>query len=796
MSVREIFTTMDYGPAPESPAAARLWLQQHNATLHHFIAGEWSAPDSGAYFSTSNPATGEVLAQVADGNAADVDRAVMAAADALQGWVALGGHGRARYLYAMARHVQKNSRLFAVLESLDNGKPIRESRDIDIPLVARHFYYHAGWAQVMANEFPGYRQIGVVGQIIPWNFPLLMLAWKVAPALAMGNTVVLKPAEFTSSTAVLFAQMCRDIGLPPGVFNLVLGDHKAGQALTVHPAVGKLAFTGSTEVGRILRQATAGTGKKLTLELGGKSPFVVFEDADLDSVVEGLVDAIWFNQGQVCCAGSRLLVQESVADRLHEKIKKRMAKLVLGDSLDKSIDMGALIDASQVERVSKLVALGVQEGANKWQPPCELPQKGCYYPPTLLTDVQPSATLAQEEIFGPVLVSMSFRTPAEAVLLANNSRYGLAASVWTENINLALDIAPQIKAGSVWVNCTNMFDAAAGFGGYRESGFGREGGREGIYEYLKPLWEDHLSAEPVQQLPRFVPAEFVDRETVGHIDRTPKLYIGGQQVRPDGGYSSAAMDAHGRVIAEIPTGNRKDIRNAVEAARAASGWSGTSAHNRAQVLYYIAENLSARGEEFVRRIMQLSGKNAAAAQSELALCIDRIYTYAAMADKYDSQVHATPWRNVTLAMKEALGVIGIIAPEEAGLLGFVSTVMPAIAMGNAVVVVPSQHYALLATDFYQVLDTSDLPNGVINIVTGNQDVLTEVLARHYDIEGLWYWGTAEGSRMVEEQAAATMKRTWVNYGKFHDWESTEQGQGEVFLRKATEIKNIWIPYGE
>ncbi len=796
MSVREILTTMDYGPAPESPDEARLWLRRHQETLHHFIAGEWSAPDSGEYFATRNPATGEVLAEVADGNAADVDRAVMAAADALEAWVALGGHGRARYLYAMARHVQKNSRLFAVLESLDNGKPIRESRDIDIPLVARHFYYHAGWAQVMANEFPGYRQIGVVGQIIPWNFPLLMLAWKVAPALAMGNTVVLKPAEFTSSTAVLFAEMCCDIGLPPGVFNLVLGDHKAGQALTVHPAVGKLAFTGSTEVGRILRKATAGTGKKLTLELGGKSPFVVFEDADLDSVVEGLVDAIWFNQGQVCCAGSRLLVQESVADRLHEKIKKRMAKLVLGDSLDKSIDMGALIDASQVDRVSKLVELGVEEGAGKWQPQCELPKKGCYYPPTLLTDVQPSATLAQEEIFGPVLVSMSFRTPAEAVLLANNSRYGLAASVWTENINLALDVAPQIKAGSVWVNCTNMFDAAAGFGGYRESGFGREGGREGIYEYLKPLWEDRLSAEPVQQLPRFVPAEFVGREALAHIDRTPKLYIGGKQVRPDGGYSSAAMDAQGRVIAEIPTGNRKDIRNAVEAARAASGWSGTTAHNRAQVLYYIAENLSARGEEFIRRIIQLSGKNAAAAQSELDLCIDRIYTYAAMSDKYDSQVHATPWRNVTLAMKEALGVIGIIAPEEAGLLGFVSTVMPAIAIGNAVVVVPSQHYALLATDFYQVLDTSDLPGGVVNIVTGNQDVLAEVLARHYDIEGLWYWGTAAGSRLVEEHAAATMKRTWVNYGKFHDWESTEQGQGEVFLRKATEIKNIWIPYGE
>ena len=796
MSVRDIFFSMDYGPAPESPGEGLNWLGEREGRLDHFIGGEWSGPAAGTYFPSYNPATGAVLAQVADGNADDVNRAVQAAKEALGRWVALGGHGRARYLYAMARHIQKNSRLFAVLESMDNGKPIRESRDIDIPLVARHFYYHAGWAQVMASEMAGYHQIGVVGQIIPWNFPLLMLAWKVAPALAMGNTVVLKPAEFTSVTASLFADTCREIGLPPGVFNLVLGDHKAGQALTVHPDVGKLAFTGSTEVGRILRKATAGTGKKLTLELGGKSPFIVFEDADLDGVVEGLVDAIWFNQGQVCCAGSRLLAQESIADRLHAKIRHRMEKLVLGDSLDKSIDLGALIDPSQKDRITQMVAQGVDEGAVVWQPKCHLPDKGCYYPPTLLTEVQPAATLAQEEIFGPVLVSMTFRTPAEAVQLANNNRYGLAASVWTENINLALDIAPQLKAGSVWVNCTNMFDAASGFGGYRESGFGREGGREGLYEYVKAEWETRLSASPVQQLPRFVPAETVDRDAVAQIDRTPKLYIGGKQVRPDGGYSTAAMDAHGRVIAEVPTGNRKDIRNAVEAARAATGWAGQSAHNRAQILYYIAENLSARGDEFTRRIAQLSGKTEAAARAELNLCIERIWTYAAMADKYDSQVHATPYRNVTLAMKEPLGVIGIIAPEEAGLLGFISTVMPAIAMGNTVVVVPSQHYALLATDFYQVLDTSDVPGGVINIVTGNHDVLTEVLARHYDIEGLWYWGTADGSRVVEEHAAATMKRTWVNYGKFHDWESAEQGQGEAFLRKATEIKNIWIPYGE
>ena len=441
---------------------------------------------------------------VADGDEADVNRAVAAAADALEGWVAIGGHGRARYLYAMARHIQKNSRLFAVLESLDNGKPVRESRDVDIPLVVRHFYHHAGWAQVMREKLPAFRPIGVVGQIIPWNFPLLMLAWKVAPALAMGNTVVLKPAEFTSVTAVLFAEMCSEIGLPRGVFNLVLGDHKAGEALTNHPEVGKLAFTGSTEVGRILRKATAGTGKKLTLELGGKSPFIVFEDSDLDSVVEGLVDAIWFNQGQVCCAGSRLLVQESIAERLHEKIRRRMRGWWSAAPWTRGSTSAPWLTSS-LERVTSLVETGVEEGGELWQPECTLPRGGCYYPPTLITDVQPASTLAQEEIFGPVLVSMTFRTPAEAVKLANNSRYGLAASVWTENINLALDVAPKLKAGTVWVNCSNVFDAASGFGGYRESGFGREGGKEGLYEYVKPFWESRLSKDPMQQLPRFVP---------------------------------------------------------------------------------------------------------------------------------------------------------------------------------------------------------------------------------------------------------------------------------------------------
>ncbi|HZB27014.1 MAG TPA: aldehyde dehydrogenase family protein, partial [Gemmatimonadales bacterium] len=486
-SVPEIFQSMAYGPAPESVGPANEWLEKHGRRFGLFIGGAWT-PGEGETFETLNPATAKPLARLTQATANDVDRAVRAARAAQPDWWALGGHRRARYLYALARQIQKHSRLFAVLESLDNGKPIRESRDIDVPLVARHFYHHAGWAQLMEQELPGRVPVGVIGQIIPWNFPLLMLAWKIAPALAMGNTVVLKPAEFTSLTALRFAELCEEVGLPPGVVNIITGDGRTGAALVAHPDVDKIAFTGSTEVGRIIRTATAGSGKKLSLELGGKSPFIVFPDADLDSVVEGVVDAIWFNQGQVCCAGSRILVQEGVTERLVAKLKARMETLRVGDPLDKAVDMGAIIAPVQLEKIQELVRRGEEEGARLWQPSWSCPREGWFFPPTLFTEVSPAATIAQVEIFGPVVVLMTFRTPVEAVELANNTRYGLAASLWTENINLALDIAPQLKAGTVWINCTNVFDAASGFGGYRESGFGREGGREGLREYVK--WAD------------------------------------------------------------------------------------------------------------------------------------------------------------------------------------------------------------------------------------------------------------------------------------------------------------------
>src|SRR5216683_3199306 len=460
------------------------------------LGNQWVKPASGQYIDSINPATGKRLAQVAAATGADVDAAVAAARAAFETWSKAPGHVRARYIYAIARHIQKHSRLLAVLESLDNGKPIRETRDIDIPLVARHFYYYAGWAQLMELQLPDYQPVGVVGQIIPWNFPLLMLAWKIAPALAMGNTVVLKPARYTSLTALKFAEIMQEIGIPPGVVNILTGEaSQVGEALVRHPDVNKIAFTGSTDVGRNIRRATAGSGKKLSLELGGKSPFIVFDDADLDSVVEGVVDAIWFNQGQVCCAGSRLLMQENIADRLVAKLRTRMEHLRIGDSLDKAVDIGAIVSPGQLKEIQRLVHQGVEEGAEMWQPSWACPTEGYFFPPTLFTNVSPATTIAQVEIFGPVLVAMTFRTPEEAVALASNTRYGLAASVWSENINLALDVAPKLKAGSVWINCTNLFDASSGFGGYRESGYGREGGKEGLYEYVRPAWEAKAAQE-------------------------------------------------------------------------------------------------------------------------------------------------------------------------------------------------------------------------------------------------------------------------------------------------------------
>ncbi len=831
----DLTQTLTYGPAPEAAKPALDWITEHNGKFQLFINNEWKNPSGKEWFDSTNPATMKKLASIAQASSADVNSAVKAARKAFPSWSKTPGHIRARYLYAIARQIQKHSRLFAVLETMDNGKPIRETRDIDIPLVARHFYYHAGWAQLMDKELPDHQSLGVIGQIIPWNFPLLMLSWKIAPAIAMGNTVVLKPAEFTSLTALLFAEICASVGLPPGVVNIITGDGRTGAALVEHPDVDKIAFTGSTDVGRIIRRATAGTHKKLSLELGGKSPFIVFDDADLDSAVEGVVDAIWFNQGQVCCAGSRLLVQEGVAEKMFRKLRARMEKMRVGDPLDKGIDIGAIVDPTQLKQIQDKVARGVAEGATLMQPMWSVPTTGCFYPPTVLTNVSPASSVAQEEIFGPVLAAMTFRTPEEAVKLANNTRYGLAATIWSEDINLALDLATQIKAGTVWINSTNLLDASAGFGGYRESGFGREGGKEGLFEYVKRkpagdsntqaparlssqnaakhrastrLSSSRTTSKPVSPAKaggeagnsagtpgaRRAPIQCNELAQFGlnapPIDRTAKMFIAGKQARPDGGLSINIYSPYKTKIGEVGAGNRKDIRNAVEAARAAAnGWAKATAHNRAQVLYFLAENLAAREVEFARRITQQTGATSAAAEAEVNAAIEQLFTAAAWADKYDGAIHGTPHRNVTLAINEPMGVVAMLMPDDKPLLALVALAAPALAMGNALVIVPSPNHPLSATDLYQVLETSDVPHGTVNIVTGSRDELAKTLSEHDDVDAIWYAGSTEGQAAVQKASAANMKRTWV----------MEAGGAlpcvDDVLREATQVKNIWVPYG-
>ncbi|MCR9113995.1 MAG: aldehyde dehydrogenase family protein, partial [Rhodobacteraceae bacterium] len=756
------------------------WLVDQGDRFGHFIDGAFTAPGNG--FLSKNPATNETLATLTQATQADVDAAVAAARKAQAKWEKLGGHGRARHLYALARLLQKHARLFAVLETLDNGKPIRESRDIDIPLVHRHFYYHAGLAQLIDTEWPDCQALGVCGQVIPWNFPLLMLAWKVAPALAAGNTVVLKPAEWTSLTALLFADICRQAGLPRGVVNIVTGDGAAGEMIVTHTDVNKVAFTGSTTVGCRIREVTAGQGKALTLELGGKSPYIVFDDADLDSAVEGLVDAIWFNQGQVCCAGSRLLVQEGIADRFHEKLRARMATLRMGNPLDKCIDIGAMIDPEHLSCVAKMVE-ACKAGA-RYSPEMVLPAEGAFYPPTLITGLAPSDPLMQEEIFGPVLVSTTFRTPAESISLANNTRYGLAASVWSENVNLALDIAPKLAAGVVWVNGTNMFDAAAPFGGVRESGFGREGGWEGLSAYTRPKGR-------TKALDQILPFPGNGDPATG-IDRTLKLYIAGKQARPDSGYSRNVYGKTGKLLGQVPVANRKDIRNAVEAARGAAGWGRTTGHARAQILYFMAENLAVRSDEFAAGLDAMTGKRGG--KREVEACISRLFTWAAWADKSAGTAQNVPLRGMAMALREPVGVIGAVCADDAPLLGLVSVLGAAMAMGNRAVLVASEPFPLTALDFVQVLETSDVPAGVANILTGPHTDLAPVLAGHMDVDAVWSFSSSDIFEEIERASATNLKRTWVNNGQVRDW--YDERDTRAFLDAATEVKTVWVPYGE
>ncbi len=766
-----------YGPAPEASEDVNAWLDRHGRKFAHFIDRKFCSPGAGEYREVLNPANGGAIAWVARGNEADVDVALDSARRGAEIWSGHSCQQRYEVLYSIYRNLNKHSRLFARLESMNNGKPIWQSRDLDVPLAIRHFRHHAGWAKVRDQQFPGYRPGGVVAQIVPWNFPLLMLAWKIAPALAAGNSVVIKPAETTPLTAMLFANILQETGLPPGVVNIVNGAGPTGRMLVEKmverrrsdSAFWKVAFTGSTDVGRQIRAATAGSGLRLSLELGGKSPYIIFDSADIDSAVRHLVYfAIMLNYGQVCCAGSRLLVQESVYDKVITKVKEEIAKLRGGNPMDKCMDLGAVNSKEQRDKINQMIQCGRDERADVWQPEgWNCPSEGFHCKPTLVTGVQTTSRLVQEEIFGPVLVAMSFRTPKEAAELANNTVYGLAASVWTEDASIMRQMNSQLKAGVIWNNCTNLFDAASGFGGVKESGFGREGGREGMLEYLVEKHPVRWGSDPDEDL---IPS--------GRGDRTYRLWIGGKLVRPDEGQSFSVYNDRKDLLGVVSDSNRKDVRNAVVAARKSlASWDNSDL--RSSVLYFIFENMLAHHR------WQYPAK-------ELEASVQRIAHWGAMADKFGGTVQSVPGRFNVQGIREPIGVIGIRAPDSPPLLGLTSLLGAALAMGNSVVLIAGSK-PMAAAEFIQVLENSDLPPGVVNLLTAKDpDARILDLAKHRDVDAVWCFGSQLSAKAVEEASVGNMKRTWCVSDEEFDWFGP-QGESEEFLRQATQVKNVWSP---
>jgi aldehyde dehydrogenase (NAD+) len=808
----------EYAPAPESAAIGRLRDRYQMLVGGRFVDGH------GDDVKTINPATEEPLASVSTASTSDVDAAVAAARTAYDTvWSRISAAERGKYLYRIARGIAERARELAVVETLDNGKPIKESRDVDVPTAAAHFFYHAGWADKLQHAgfgaAPG--PLGVAGQVIPWNFPLLMAAWKIAPALAAGNTVVIKPAETTPLSILVLAEIIADADLPPGVVNIITGAGDIGAALVNHPGIDKVAFTGSTEVGKQIQASLAGTGRKLTLELGGKAANIVFDDAPIDQAVEGIVNGIFFNQGHVCCAGSRLLVQESVADEVIDKLRTRIATLRLGDPMDKNTDVGAINSATQLQTIRSLTDAGDAEGAVRWTSPCPVPDRGFYFPPTVFTQVSQSMRIARDEIFGPVLSVLTFRTPDEAVSKANNTPYGLSAGVWTEKGSRILGMASSLRAGVVWANTFNRFDPTAAFGGYKESGFGREGGRSGLGAYLDTDDESVpqiRSAATVSVLSDAVPAVSADADALSEaaaladavevvaaseaaaaappvprvsVSKTYKLYIGGAFPRSESGRTyPAAGGVDGSIKANVAQGSRKDARDAVVAARKAfKGWSGTTAYNRGQVIYRIAEMLEGRRAQFV----DLLGGGASAAASVDA-SIDRFVHYAGWTDKLaavfgGANPVAGPY--FSFSTPEPTGVVAVVAPQQDALLGLVSVVAPIITSGNTAVVIASRRQPLAAVTLAEVLATSDLPGGVLNILTGDPAEIAPHLAAHGDVNALDLTG-AEGALRVElERAAAgTVKRVYAPGAQ-----DFSRQPGTARLRAFLEIKTVWHPTG-
>jgi aldehyde dehydrogenase (NAD+) len=785
---------LEYAPAPESRAILSL-----RDDYGLFIDGEF-VDGRGTPFQTISPASEEKIAMIANANEADVADAVAAARRAYdRTWSKMSGRDRGKYLFRIARLVQERSRELAVAESLDNGKPIKESRDVDVPLVAAWFFYYAGWADKLDHAGLGAdpRSLGVAAQVIPWNFPLLMLAWKIAPALAAGNTVVLKPAETTPLSALIFAEILQQADLPPGVVNIITGAGDTGAALVSHEGVDKVAFTGSTAVGRAIAKQIAGTDKKVTLELGGKAANIVFDDAPIDQAIEGIVNGIFFNQGHVCCAGSRLLVQENIHDEVVERLKLRLSTLRLGDPLDKNTDIGAINSKEQLERIRELSDVGVAEGAERWSAPCVIPENGFWYAPTIFTNVQTSSRIAREEIFGPVLSVLTFRTPAEAIAKANNTPYGLSAGIWTDKGSRILAVADQLRAGVIWANTFNRFDPSSPFGGSRAppprtDGLTSAPRRPCDREADRDRGCRAQAQPPISRAPISLGRKEGSREVTRlAVPKTYKLYIGGAFPRSESGRTYEVMTADGRFIANAAKASRKDARDAIVAARGGvSGWAGATAYNRGQVLYRIAEVLEGRRAQFIAEIEEAEGASRAVAAAQVDEAIDRWVWYAGWADKFaqvagNANPVAGPYFNISVP--EPTGVVAIIAPQDSSLLGFVSAIAPALVAGNSVVVVASERFPLSAISLAEVFATSDVPKGVVNVLTGSPAEIAPWLASHADVNAIDLVGAGELDWIsLEIDAADTLKRV-LRPESGPDAAAPALGRISAF----TETKTVW-----
>ncbi len=738
MGIPEIMKQMEYGPARVDPAPARDWLDRHGAQFGHFVAGAFTRPGAET-LAIRDPASNVQLATVARGTAAEVAAAVEAAARAQKEWAARDGHDRARHLAALARHVERNADLLSLLGALESGTPLRELRRLDLPLMVRQFDHHAGRAAVLDEDFPGLGPWGVCAELLPADASMTVLARTVAPALAAGNAVVLKPAPRAPLTTLAFAELCAEAGLPAGLVNVVAGDAETGAALAASGGVNRIGLAGSREAGRDVRRRTAGTGMGLALELGGPLRVIVCEDADLDAALEGVAEAAWLSQGRIGRAGVRVLVAEGVEDRVVARLTARMERVIVGDPLDRNTDMGAVIDTARRDRIRDQVARARAEGATIAEGRAP---EGWFHPPVLAPATAPASLLWAEGPRAPVVTVTSFRTPDEAIALANNTCDGLAAAIWSENLNLSLDLAGRMAAGVVWLNCTDALDAGVEFGGCRDSGWGRAGGDTGMRAYLRA---------PV---------------------------VAGTHAAGD-----RPQTADGRGIADLPA--------AIEAAAASAGWSLRSGSSRADILRRVAGQMSDRRVELIAGLAE-AGAPPVEAEAELETAIRRVAWYAARADRIAGRAVSTEIGAQALVMPEPLGVVGLVCPAERPLLGFVSLALPALAAGNRVVAVPSGAAPTPALELCRLFGTAGMPGGTVKVVPGPRDTLARTLARHDRVDAIWYVGPA--GAMIETESAGNLKPTWIEAEGARDWMGAD-GQGRGFLERGTRTKAIWLPRG-